>query len=329
MTSRPSKGTGNPQGSSNNSRPGGSKNRPNRAVGSSGAKATGSKTPGGGKQMVPKIDPNAFPIEKRRLPNGEIEYAPKGYTKRIIKPADKPELIAVAKAMHEDQFGERVQELFAPEKDAAMRALETGIYISWRCPEFTWDCIRVNDQNMCFCGHLLNQHKQYKADIPNTSVPCQFHGCQCKAFKFMPARPEDVGEFWHRKRPGFNPKTFRLNCKSCKHPHEDHHPNGIHQCKKPGCKCSSWASLSVCAACDKHTEEHETYFESERTRKQAGLPVGEAHLPFAEMKNLRNAVLTGDENDSTGYNELVRYHNPNRHGNPAGPSRYQSDNPFR
>ena len=96
-----------------------------------------------------------------------------------------------------------------------------------------------------------------------------------------------------------------------------------------GCKCSSWASLSVCAACDKHTEEHETYFESERTRKQAGLPVGEAHLPFAEMKNLRNAVLTGDENDSTGYNELVRYHNPNRHGNPAGPSRYQSDNPFR
>ena len=87
---------------------------------------------------------------------------------------------------------------------------------------------------MCFCGHLLNQHKQYKADIPNTSVPCQFHGCQCKAFKFMPARPEDVGEFWHRKRPGFNPKTFRLNCKSCKHPHEDHHPNGIHQCKKPG-----------------------------------------------------------------------------------------------
>ena len=36
-----------------------------------------------------------------------------GYTKRIIKPADKPELIAVAKAMHEDQFGEKVQELFA------------------------------------------------------------------------------------------------------------------------------------------------------------------------------------------------------------------------
>ena len=83
MTSRPSKGTGNPQGSSNNSRPGGSKNRPNRAVGSSGAKATGSKTPGGGKQMVPKIDPNAFPIEKRRLPNGEIEYAPKGKRRQI------------------------------------------------------------------------------------------------------------------------------------------------------------------------------------------------------------------------------------------------------
>ena len=36
-----------------------------------------------------------------------------GYTKRIIKPAEKAELISVAKAMHEDKFGERVQELFA------------------------------------------------------------------------------------------------------------------------------------------------------------------------------------------------------------------------
>ncbi|XP_075239919.1 protein FAM221B-like isoform X2 [Convolutriloba macropyga] len=279
---------------------------------------------GGSKQTVAKIDPNAFPIEKRTLPNGEIEYAPKGYTKRIIKPASKPELLSVARAMHEDKFGERVQELFEPEKRAALTALETGIYISWRCPDFTWDCIRLNEENMCFCGHLLNQHKKFKADVPNTAVPCQFHGCQCKAFNFMPSRPEDVGEFWHRKRPGFNPKTFRLNCKTCKHPHEDHHPNGIRQCKKGGCKCSSWTSMSVCAACDKHTEQHETYFESEATRKRLGLPWGEAHLPFAEMKNLRNAVLTGDENDSTGYNELVRYHNPNKHGPPGG----SRQNPF-
>ena len=82
--------------------------------------------------------------------------------------------------------------------------------------------------------------------------------------------------------------------------------------------------MSVCAACDKHTEQHETYFESEATRKRLGLPWGEAHLPFAEMKNLRNAVLTGDENDSTGYNELVRYHNPNKHGPPGG----SRQNPF-
>ena len=86
-----------------------------------------------------------------------------------------------------------------------------------------------------------------------------------------------------------------------------------------GCKCSSFISLSVCAACDKHTEEHETFFESEATRKKNGLPYGEAHLPLAEMPNLRNAVLTGDENDSSGYNDLVRYHDPKKHGAP-GPS---------
>lgn len=33
--------------------------------------------------------------------------------------------------------------------------------------------------------------------------------------------------------------------------------------------------------------------------------LGEAYLPFAEMPNLRNAVLTGDETDDSVYNALI------------------------
>ena len=48
------------------------------------------------------------------------------YTARPIIPAEKPELISVAEAMHREKFGERLQSLFAPETEAAMKALESG-----------------------------------------------------------------------------------------------------------------------------------------------------------------------------------------------------------
>ena len=84
----------------------------------------------------------------------------KGYTKREIKPADKAELVSVAKAMNED-FEPRVRKLFNPEVIAAEEALQTGLYIGYRCPEFNWDCIRVCSEHKCFCGHLLNEHEKF------------------------------------------------------------------------------------------------------------------------------------------------------------------------
>ena len=39
----------------------------------------------------------------------------------------------------------------------------SGIYIGWRCPEFTWDCQRVSSMSKCFCGHLLGEHAQYNS----------------------------------------------------------------------------------------------------------------------------------------------------------------------
>ncbi|XP_058876770.1 protein FAM221B-like isoform X2 [Acipenser ruthenus] len=85
----------------------------------------------------------------------------KGFTIKPIVPAKKSDVLSVAKAMHREKFGERVKELFDPERDAALKAIQTGIYIGWRSPEYSWDCFRLGDASKCFCGHLLNEHKSY------------------------------------------------------------------------------------------------------------------------------------------------------------------------
>lgn len=112
----------------------------------------------------------------------------KGYTKREIRPADKAELISVARAMNDD-FEPKVRRLFNAEVNAADLAIQSGLYIGYRCPEFTWDCIRVCPEHKCFCGHLLNEHERF--DGKKYMLPC--HECKCKRFAFIPSRPEDVG----------------------------------------------------------------------------------------------------------------------------------------
>ncbi|XP_038646647.1 protein FAM221B-like [Scyliorhinus canicula] len=227
---------------------------------------------------------------------------PKGYTVKPIVPAEKAELISVAKAMHREQFGARVKELFDPEREAALEALQTGIYIGWRCPEYKWDCIRVGVKSKCFCGHLLAEHERFTGT--SVRVPCVVAGCQCRAYAFIPSRPEDVGEFWLRKRRNFDPSAWRAKCR-CKHNHEEHNVGGSHSCKAGGCSCPGFDSNFLCAACDKHWEQHQTFFETEAHRKEAGLPYGEAYLPFAEMPNLRNAVLSGKEEDDSAYQAIT------------------------
>ncbi|MBN3310838.1 F221B protein, partial [Amia calva] len=209
-----------------------------------------------------------------------------GYTVRPIVPARKCDVVSFAKAMHRDQFGQRVKELFSPERDAAVRAIQTGIYIGWRCPEYTWDCFRVGDGSMCFCGHRLREHKSYSGS--SVRVPCAAPACCCKAFAFIPSRPEEVGEFWLKKRPGFDADSWRAKCR-CKHSHEEHNPSGGRICKSKGCRCMRFESSFLCASCDKHWEQHETFFETEDSRKKSGLPYGDAYLPFAEMPDLRDA----------------------------------------
>ncbi|XP_006143216.1 protein FAM221B isoform X2 [Tupaia chinensis] len=193
----------------------------------------------------------------------------KGYTVHPVVPAKQAELVEVAKAMHREQFGAQVKNLFQWETDAALNAIQTGLYIGWRCPHYLWDCFRIGDESKCFCGHLLREH-QIISDI---SVPCHVSQCRCLMFCFIPSRPEEVGEFWLRRRATFDPKAWRAQCR-CKHSHEDHSATGCHPCRHRGCCCSSFESNFLCAACDRRWEEHETFFETRETRRRGGRPYG-------------------------------------------------------
>jgi hypothetical protein len=111
-----------------------------------------------------------------------------------------------------------------------------------------------------------------------------------------------------------------------------------------GCGCRKFDSNFLCAACDKHWEEHETFFDTEDERRAKKMPTGADYLPFAEIPTLRNMVLTGvddgDEsflqmedmrqqlglppsNPPSDNNSVVRYNGQQqggRRGGPGGPS---------
>ena len=63
-------------------------------------------------------------------------------------------------------------------------------------------------------------------------VPCT-GGCKCRGFAWVPSRPEDIGEFWFKRRRDFDVSTWRCKCR-CKHTHEQHDPNGMRRCKAKG-----------------------------------------------------------------------------------------------
>ncbi|XP_039615340.1 putative Kunitz-type serine protease inhibitor isoform X2 [Polypterus senegalus] len=50
----------------------------------------------------------------------------RGYTINPIVPSSRGDVISVAQAMHREKFGERVKELFDPEREAALKAIQTA-----------------------------------------------------------------------------------------------------------------------------------------------------------------------------------------------------------
>ncbi|XP_032163273.1 protein FAM221B isoform X4 [Mustela erminea] len=234
------------------------------------------------------------------------------YTAHPVVPAKQTELVEVAKARPREKFGAQMNYLFQWEKNAALSAIQTGLYIGWRCPHYLWDCFRIGDESKCFCGHLLKEH-QIISDI---SVPCNVGQCRCLMFCFIPSRPEEVGEFWLKRRATFDPKAWRAQCR-CKHSHEEHTATGSHPCRVKGCCCNCFESNFLCAACDRRWEEHETFFETEETRRRGGRPRGADYMPFAEMPTFQEAIVSNS--DSEALQKQGPSGHPGSHCRPPGP----------
>uniref|UniRef100_A0A0G4GRF0 Protein FAM221B n=1 Tax=Chromera velia CCMP2878 TaxID=1169474 RepID=A0A0G4GRF0_9ALVE len=176
------------------------------------------------------------------------------------------------------------------EHEAADHAMQTGIYGVFRCVEKKNDCSRVGPKSKCFCGHFYKDHQfaNRRAPWPKCCT------CACEAFEFIPTRPEEAGEWWLPRRPGFKVSEWRAKCK-CGHTHEDHDTKRPHRCRLcPPFKCSSYTSAWLCVACDRHWEQHETVFETEQERRDQGLPVGEDFIPLKELPEFYDAVFKDD-----------------------------------
>lgn len=135
------------------------------------------------------------------------------------------------------------------EKDAAIAAIENGLYTVYRSSnkEHKDFCTRVAPKHKCFCGHTLDVHDTLGMR------PCR--DCVCKSFAYIPTRPEELGESWLVRRKGFNLHTFRAKCK-CKHGHDVHRPAPPRRCTE--CGCGGFQSDFLCVVCDMRWEDHQT-----------------------------------------------------------------------
>lgn len=166
------------------------------------------------------------------------------------------------------------------EKEAALFSISNNLYITWRLPSASEDCTRIGPGAKCFCGDLFESHNLLKR-----THPCE--KCRCNSFKFIPQRPEEVGEWWLPRRKEFNIHTYRVKCR-CQHSHEDHDPVNM-SCRV--CGCFNFASNFLCLVCDKHWEEHENFYENEQERRLQNRTFGESYMPLARDKDLQSAVF--------------------------------------
>ena len=163
----------------------------------------------------------------------------------------------------------------------ANEAQECGIYVTWRSHSAKEDCFRVGSDSRCFCGCYFKDHEK---QLTKNKLKTNCNKCKCKAFRFIPRRPEEIGEHWLPRRKGFNINTWGASC-TCKHSHKEHAPVRPHKCKS--CGCFDFQSDFACISCNEKWEEHETIYETEKERELAGKPIREAFLPLASNPEIQ------------------------------------------
>merc|ERR1719336_1879786 len=98
----------------------------------------------------------------------------------------------IAEAVQQYGPSPGAKKMMAAEQAAAEEALRTGLYGVWRNASNGSDfCGRIGPQSRCFCGHGYDQH-EWTGSKKEQAPACT--SCPCKKFKYMPRRPEEVGE---------------------------------------------------------------------------------------------------------------------------------------
>lgn len=111
------------------------------------------------------------------------------------------------------------------EIDAANESIVTGLYVTWgphpsctlgpsaadEIRNGTGQCCRVGSASVCMCGHSLENHKPV---IPSksggyTKPPSCLKCKRCVGYQYVPARPEECGQWWLSRRSGFNLLDWR------------------------------------------------------------------------------------------------------------------------
>mmetsp|Transcript_24009 Transcript_24009/g.54065 ORF Transcript_24009/g.54065 Transcript_24009/m.54065 type:complete len:358 (+) Transcript_24009:63-1136(+) len=171
------------------------------------------------------------------------------------------------------------------EKLAAEEAMRTGLYGVWRNATSGHDfCGRIGPTSRCFCGHDYADHAWTKG---RKELRPACSKCSCNGFRYIPRRPEEVGEWWLPRRKGFDVRVWRAKCK-CGNSHEDHDPNTLAGRCSP---CHSFQSAWECITCQGKWEDHESLWENEEERRLCGRPIGQAFMPLASTPDVQQMVL--------------------------------------
>jgi len=172
------------------------------------------------------------------------------------------------------------------EKAAAEEAVATGLYGVWRNERSGQDfCGRIGPMSRCFCGHDYGEHVWDKG---RKKLRPACGSCACNGFRYIPRRPEEVGEHWLPRRRGFDIRLWQAKCK-CLHGHEDHDPNRL-SCRA-GCSCPTFQSAWLCTCCEGKWEDHESLWETEAERRSQGFPVGQAFFPLASTPQIQDLAF--------------------------------------
>lgn len=92
----------------------------------------------------------------------------------------------------------------------AKEAIDSGYYVTYWSERKNMECGRIGSNSKCFCNHLFSNHNQ-KGFGKKIDIKCQ--QCPCKAYRFVPSRPEECGMWWLPRRKDFKVAEWRAPCK--------------------------------------------------------------------------------------------------------------------